>query len=127
MPRPFRRREWPRDDPPEAGNAALPGWSLQTKSDKSRDVSKLSVRVERACTAYMWRQQIGRDSMRGRISTAVLAGAALVVGSGLHAQQPAAPNLDTIPDKMPFSTPYGAPIGAQQAQALIEAAAAEAT
>jgi glc operon protein GlcG len=65
--------------------------------------------------------------MRGRILTAMLAGAALLVGSGLHAQQPAAPNLDIIPDKMPFSTPYGAPIGAQQAQALIEAAAAEAS
>jgi glc operon protein GlcG len=40
---------------------------------------------------------------------------------------PAAPYpLDAIPDKMPFNTPYGAPISLQRAQALIEAAVAEA-
>jgi glc operon protein GlcG len=37
------------------------------------------------------------------------------------------PNLDAIPEKMPFSNPYGPPIGAQRAESLIEAAAAEAT
>jgi uncharacterized protein GlcG (DUF336 family) len=31
-----------------------------------------------------------------------------------------------IPDKMPFSEPYGVPISAQRAQSLIQAAAAEA-
>ena len=34
--------------------------------------------------------------------------------------------LDVIPDKMPFSTPYGAPISLARAQAAIAAAAAEA-
>jgi glc operon protein GlcG len=34
--------------------------------------------------------------------------------------------LDVIPDKMPFSTPYGAPISLAQAQAAIAAATAEA-
>ena len=34
--------------------------------------------------------------------------------------------LDAIPDKMPFSTPYGAPISLAQAQAAIAAASAEA-
>jgi uncharacterized protein GlcG (DUF336 family) len=44
------------------------------------------------------------------------------------AQQPAAPAypLDAIPDKLPFSTPYGAPISLSRAQAAIEAAKAEA-
>ncbi len=65
--------------------------------------------------------------MQRQTLTALLAGAALLIGSSVHAQQPAPPNLDAIPDKMPFSTPYGAPIGAQQAQSLIQAAAAEAT
>jgi uncharacterized protein GlcG (DUF336 family) len=40
---------------------------------------------------------------------------------------PAAPNLDAIPEKMPFSTPYGAAIGAEHAQSLIQAAVAEAS
>jgi uncharacterized protein GlcG (DUF336 family) len=54
-------------------------------------------------------------------------GTALLAGSQLHAQQPAPPNLDAIPEKMPFATPYGPPIGAQKAQAVTQAAAAEAS
>jgi glc operon protein GlcG len=45
------------------------------------------------------------------------------------AQQPGtAPSnpLDAVPDKMPFSNPYGPPISAQRAQAAIQAAVAEA-
>ncbi len=44
------------------------------------------------------------------------------------AQQPAPPPypLDAIPDKMPFATPYGAPISLASAQAAIAAAQAEA-
>jgi glc operon protein GlcG len=54
--------------------------------------------------------------------------AVLLLGSvSVQAQQAAAPSLDTVPDKMPFSEPYGAPISAQRAQSLIQAAAAEAT
>jgi uncharacterized protein GlcG (DUF336 family) len=45
----------------------------------------------------------------------------------LQAQQPPPPSLDTVPDKMPFSEPYGTPINAQRAQAVIQAAAAEAS
>ena len=42
-------------------------------------------------------------------------------------QTPAAPYpLDNVPEKMPFNVPYGAPIGAERAQAVIQAAAAEA-
>jgi uncharacterized protein GlcG (DUF336 family) len=51
----------------------------------------------------------------------------MLISSELCAQQPAAPNLDAVPEKMPFSTAYGAPIGAKRANAVIEAAAAEAS
>ena len=65
-----------------------------------------------------------------RLSTAAVLSAVVVVASAASAQQatpPAANPLDTVPDKMPFSTAYGAPISLQRAQAAIEAAAAEAT
>ena len=64
-----------------------------------------------------------------RILSAVMLGAALlVVGEG-NAQQspvPAANPLDVVPDKMPFSTPYGPPISLQRAQSALQAAMAEA-
>jgi hypothetical protein len=53
----------------------------------------------------------------------------LAFGAAASAQQAAAPTgnpLDVIPDKMPFSTPYGAPISLARAQAAISAAMAEA-
>jgi glc operon protein GlcG len=65
--------------------------------------------------------------MRRHILTSLLVGAVLLVGTELQAQPPPPANLDTIPEKMPFSDPYGAPIGAQRAQSLIQVAAAEAT
>lgn len=42
------------------------------------------------------------------------------------AQQPAPSPLDTVPEKMPFDFPYGAPIGLEHAQSLIATAVAEA-
>jgi glc operon protein GlcG len=65
--------------------------------------------------------------MRTNTLASFLAAAALLVGSDLQAQSSAPLNLDTVPDKMPFSTPYGAPITAQRAQSLLQAAVAEAT
>jgi glc operon protein GlcG len=65
--------------------------------------------------------------MNRHIVTSLLVGAAVMLGTGLHAQQTSPPNLDAIPDKMPFSNPYGPPISAARAQSLIAAAAAEAT
>ncbi len=59
--------------------------------------------------------------------TLTLLGAAMLFSTSVYAQQPAPPNRDAIPEKMPFSTPYGAPIGAQRAESLIQAAVAEAT
>lgn len=64
--------------------------------------------------------------MRRQISTFLLVGTTMLISTGLPAQQPVPPNLDAIPEKMPFSNPYGAPIGAERAQSLIQAAAAEA-
>jgi len=65
--------------------------------------------------------------MRRQILTSLLVGAAMLAGTQLRAQQAAAPNLDAIPEKMPFSNPYGAPITAERAGSLIQAAVAEAT
>lgn len=66
--------------------------------------------------------------MKLRILTAAIGAAFILAGAANAQQQPAAPpNLDAIPDKMPWDTPYGPPINAEKAQAAIAAAAAEAT
>jgi glc operon protein GlcG len=65
--------------------------------------------------------------MRSQLLSSLFIGAALLVGTDLQAQQAAPAGLDAIPDKMPFNEFYGAPIGAQRAQSLLQAAAAEAT
>jgi glc operon protein GlcG len=71
--------------------------------------------------------------MTVRILSAVIFGAVLLTGGSAVAQQPATPAapatnpLDVIPDKMPFSTPYGAPISLEKADAAIAAVQAEAT
>jgi glc operon protein GlcG len=58
-----------------------------------------------------------------RLSAAILT--AFLGFCGAAGAQQANP-LDAIPDKMPFNTPYGAPISLTRAQAAIAAAAAEA-
>jgi uncharacterized protein GlcG (DUF336 family) len=64
--------------------------------------------------------------MKLRVLTAVLLATGLLVGSEANAQQPAGPpDLNAIPDKMPFNIPYGAPIAMDRAQAVIQAAVAE--
>jgi glc operon protein GlcG len=69
--------------------------------------------------------------MKFRIVTAMLLAAALFGTHTGFAQAPAAPAaanpLDTVPDKMPFNVPYGAPIPLARAEGLIQAAIAEAT
>jgi uncharacterized protein GlcG (DUF336 family) len=59
---------------------------------------------------------------------AMIAMGLLVSTGAALAQSPApAPNpMDVIPDKMPFKVPYGAPISADRAHKIIEAADAEA-
>lgn len=66
--------------------------------------------------------------MQLRTIAAVCLVAIMSVTGQSSAQQPApAPNpLDVVPDKMPFSNPYGPPITLERAQALIQAAMAEA-
>jgi uncharacterized protein GlcG (DUF336 family) len=67
--------------------------------------------------------------MNARIAVSLLASLVLLTAGIGRAADPAepAPNpLDTIPDKMPFSTPYGAPISLARAQSAIAAATAEA-
>jgi glc operon protein GlcG len=58
------------------------------------------------------------------LATAVLLGAG--IGQAADQVEPAANPLDAIPDKAPFSMPYGAPISLQRAQAVAQAAVAEA-
>jgi glc operon protein GlcG len=65
--------------------------------------------------------------MRGHILSSILIGGTVLFSGNLQAQQPGPPNLDAIPEKMPFSTPYGSAIGAERAQSLIQAAVAEAS
>jgi glc operon protein GlcG len=66
--------------------------------------------------------------MKQRLVFSMLAATVLVPLLGVAADQvdqPSSP-LDVIPEKMPFNTPYGAPISLQRAQALAQAAVAEA-
>ena len=64
------------------------------------------------------------------LTSIALAAGLLAAGAAFAQQQPAAPaappNLDVVPDKMPFATPYGTPITMERAQAAIQAAVAEA-
>jgi Uncharacterized protein, possibly involved in utilization of glycolate and propanediol len=67
--------------------------------------------------------------MKLRIWTAVLLTTGLLAAGGANGQSttPAGPNpLDAVPEKMPFSTPYGTPISLEKAQAVVQAAVAEA-
>jgi glc operon protein GlcG len=68
--------------------------------------------------------------MKLRIVTALALAAGVLTAGAATAQQAAAPaappDLNAIPDKMPFATPYGAPITMDRAQALVQAAVAEA-
>jgi uncharacterized protein GlcG (DUF336 family) len=70
--------------------------------------------------------------MNPRIAVPLLAITVLLgvgIGQAANTADPAPPPanpLDVIPDKMPFNTPYGAPISLQRAQAVAQAAMAEA-
>jgi glc operon protein GlcG len=65
-----------------------------------------------------------------RTFTAIAFAAGLLASSAAHAQQQApsgAPDLNAIPEKMPFDIPFGTPITMERAQTLVQAAVAEAT
>jgi uncharacterized protein GlcG (DUF336 family) len=60
------------------------------------------------------------------LSAAVLATGLLAAGTANAQQPPAgAPDLNAIPDKMPFNTHYGTPITMDRAQSVVQAAIAE--
>src|SRR5579863_6231544 len=61
--------------------------------------------------------------MKLRKFFAALLAAGACLGGVAQAQ---APDLDAVPEKMPFNIPFGTPIGLQKAQAVIAAAMAEA-
>ena len=63
-------------------------------------------------------------SHRFALTVAVVAATLLGVNPIL-AQTPAPNPLDTVPEKMPFDIPYGAPISLERAEAAIAAATAE--
>jgi uncharacterized protein GlcG (DUF336 family) len=52
--------------------------------------------------------------------------AILSLAAGAATAQPQPNPLDTVPDKMPFDVPYGAPIGVDRAKAVLAAAEDEA-
>jgi glc operon protein GlcG len=66
--------------------------------------------------------------MKGLAAVSVAAAVLLLTGAVQGADQGASPPnpLDTIPPKLPFNTPYGAPITLPRAQALLQAALNEA-
>jgi glc operon protein GlcG len=82
-------------------------------------------------TAAEKRRHTGGNPMTLRILTAIALAAGVLAGAA-HAQQAAAPaptappDLNAIPDKMPFNLPFGTPITLERAQAAIQAGAAEA-
>src|SRR5579862_2699741 len=67
--------------------------------------------------------------MKSRVLTVLALAAGLFAASQAMAQQQptAPPDLNAIPDKMPFNIPFGAAISMERAQALIKAAVDEAT
>jgi uncharacterized protein GlcG (DUF336 family) len=74
-------------------------------------------------------EPLNRRALLGGLGVALgaaAAGAALLEAGPANAQAPANP-LDAVPDKEPFSTPYGPPINLQRAQEVVQAALAEAT
>jgi glc operon protein GlcG len=70
--------------------------------------------------------------MKRRTGAAIVIAASLTTVAGAYAQQPTTPAtpgqnpLDVVPEKMPFNTPYGAPISLQKADDAVHAAIAEA-
>ncbi len=61
--------------------------------------------------------------MKLRGLTAIALAAGLLAAGAAHAQ---APDLNAVPEEMPFNIPFGPPISAEKAQSLIQLAVAEA-
>jgi len=63
--------------------------------------------------------------MTPRLLAGACAVALVVLAAPSWAQQPGANPMDTVPEKMPFDVPYGAPISLERADAALNAALAE--
>jgi glc operon protein GlcG len=71
--------------------------------------------------------------MKSRLISAIALATGIFAAGAVYAQQAAAPaapagapDLNAIPDQMPFNIPFGAPISQDRAQGLVAAAIAEA-
>jgi len=66
--------------------------------------------------------------MKSRSLTAIALVTGVLAAGIAYAQQPPAapPDLNAIPEQMPFNIPYGTPISMDRAEALVQAAVAEA-
>jgi len=66
--------------------------------------------------------------MKLRILNAIAVAVGLLGAGTAYSQEPraGAPDLNAVPEQMPFNVPYGTPISAEKARALVEAAGAEA-
>ena len=66
--------------------------------------------------------------MKSRSLTAIALVTGVLAAGMAYAQQPPAapPDLNAIPEQMPFNNPYGTPISMDRAEALVQAAVAEA-
>jgi glc operon protein GlcG len=61
--------------------------------------------------------------MKLRVLTAITITIGVVAAGVAYAQQPASPpDLNAIPEKMPFNIPFGPPIGVDRAQSVVQAA-----
>jgi glc operon protein GlcG len=60
-------------------------------------------------------------ALRGLLVSVIV----LAAGAASAQQPPAKPDLDAIPDKMPFNVPYGLSIGADKAHEILVAAVTE--
>jgi glc operon protein GlcG len=69
----------------------------------------------------------GEKSMRLGALTAITIAVYAVAAGVAYAQQPSSPpDLNVIPEKMPFNIPFGLPIGLDRAQSVIQAGIDEA-
>jgi glc operon protein GlcG len=107
---------------PLRGAAALLPNRRRTVLVSTAFSSKIAAAAEKHATDK------GGIPMKLRILSAIALVTGLFAASAVYAQQPPAapPDLNAIPDQMPFNIPFGTPISVDRAQGLIQAAVAEA-
>jgi len=125
---------------------SLPAWLMECfccrhRAEKSRERLGTSRSPNFAGTGGFFSSKIAtaadktppireETQMKSRSLTVLALAAGLLAASQAMAQQaapPAPPDLNAIPDKMPFNIPFGTAISMERAQALVKAAVDEAT